>query len=137
MNSKKNKDILKLILLINHAAKTYKEVSNKYADDHIEHFFRELTQNHNGFIKEAGEDHKVSDDLPIKNQIAPDAILDKESAIDQLILCKDLEKAILAQARKAVHDNSYNGEKKNLLCRQLTFSEKALFRADKMLEVYE
>lgn len=133
----KNEDISKLILLIDHAVQTYKEVSNKYADDYLENFFQELSKNHRGFMRRAGIGYDISDDLPIKNQQREDAIFDKESAIDQLILCKELEKAILAQAREAVHNNHVNNKQKQLLCRQLTFSENALFKADQMLEIYE
>ena len=131
-----NKDIAKLILLINHAAKTYQEVSSKHADNHLELFFDELTKNHEVFLKQAGGDYSISGELP-KNQVTNEFILNKDSAIDQLILCKDMEKAILNQARQAVHNNGFKGKEKKLVCQQLTFSEKALFKADQMLEIYE
>ncbi|MGK7392089.1 MAG: hypothetical protein ACNS60_17180 [Candidatus Cyclobacteriaceae bacterium M2_1C_046] len=132
-----NKDISKLILLIKEASKTYQKVAVEYADDHLQHFFKDLSEKHEGFIEKAGKNYNITQELPVKNQLKEEPIFNKDSAIDQLVLCKEMEKAILNQAREAVHNNGFNGEQKLLLCKQLTFSENALFKADQMLEIYE
>lgn len=135
MNTTKDNEILTLIDLTDNAAKTYKEVSEDYSDKDIEHFLDKLANHHKAFVQKVKNSNDLSDNLPIKNQLKPDAIFDKRSAIDLLLLCKEIEKKILDQAREAIHSSDANTRR--IICQQLSFSEKALFRADSMLEDYE
>lgn len=133
--TKENNELSKLITVIEQAANTYKRVSSKYTDNHIEYFFENLAENHKGFAHKVANAYKMKNRPEISNQMPKDALFDESSAIDMLLLCKDIEKKILEQAREAVRN--YSGEEKQLLCKQLTFSEKALFEADLLLEDYE
>lgn len=131
----KNSEITKLVHVINHAAKTYKEVSSAQLNDDVEYFLKTLAQHHQVFVKQTAGKNLLSNGIPVKNQLKADMTFNKKSAIDKLLLCINIEKQILDQAREAVH--STNGRQKQLLCKQLTFSEKAIFEADQMLEEYE
>lgn len=132
------KDMSELIDLIKHAATTYKEACSEYSDKNIEKFMSQLAENHKDFVEKAINKYKKSstpETLTAKYHIKPDVTFKNGSAIALLLLCKDIEKKILDHTRAAVHNS--DGEAKIMLCKQLTFSEKALFKADRMLENYE
>jgi hypothetical protein len=132
----KDSEMKKLIHVINHAAKTYKKVSSTKLNDDVEYFLKTLAQHHQVFVKQISGKSTASKGIPVKNQLKRDDVtFNKKSAIDLLLLCIDIEKQILDHAREAVH--STNGSRKKMLCMQLTFSEKAIFEADQMLEEYE
>lgn len=132
----KNTEMIKLVDVINDAAKTYKEeVSSTKLNDDVEYFFKTLAQHHQVFVKTASVKRTASNGIPFKNRLKLDAAFSKKSAIDLLLLCIDIEKQILDQAREAVHNS--DGTEKQMLCKQLAFSEKAIFEADQMLEEYE
>lgn len=132
----KNIEITELLEVINHAAKTYKKkVSSTKLNDDVEYFLKTLAQHHQVFVKEAAGNN-AKKGIPVNNRLKTDmAFNTNKSAIDLLLLCIDIEKQILNQTREAVH--STDGRQKQLLCKQLTFCEKAIFEADQMLEEYE
>lgn len=131
----KSLEMKKLVDVINHAAITYKEASSTKLNDEIEYFLKTLAQHHQVFVQQVSGKTAASKGIPVKNQLKPDGTLNKNSAIDLLLLCIDIEKQVLSHAREAVH--STNGAEKKMLCKKLTFSEKAIFEADQMLEEYE
>lgn len=131
----KDSEMKKLVHVINHAAKTYKKASSTHVNDEVDYFLKALAQHHQVFVQQVIGKNNFSKGIPVQNQMKPDATFNPNSAIDLLLLCIDIEKQILDQAREAVH--STNGSRKQMLCKQLSFSERAIFEADQMLEEYE
>ena len=131
----KNKELEKLIYILDNAAKTYRKVSSAKVNENIEYFIKTLEQQHKVFVRKVIGRKTDGRNLIVKNQLEPGATFNRDSAIDLLLLCIEIEKQILDYTRQAVHNTQ--GKEKQMLCKQLTFSEQAIFDADQMLEEYE